>query len=269
MLRRSLNGEVVQSPDRIESFRINRYLATAGYGSRRDTERFVTEGRVELNGIRVTTLDTKVKPGDLVTLDGQIVNLPENALYYVMNKPIGFEVTKESFDGSPTIYDLLPENLQSLKYAGRLDKNSRGVLLLSNDGDFINQITHPSTRILKRYIVTLDDMPDENEMRRSFIKGISDGDDLLRAVSVRVLDRDTFKIEVVLGQGKNRQIRRMVDYLGLEVLDLYRAAVGHFDLEKTPLEEGKIISFKPAYVLYGKKSVSREDALQGFNPWKK
>lgn len=271
-LRRSMSGDKREELKKEGSYRINRYLAAAGYGSRRQVEKYILEGRVRVGSKVVEALDTKVKPGEMVFLDDRPVNLPESALYYVMNKPAGYTVTAK---GSPfaehTIYELLPENLQSLKYAGRLDRESRGVLILSNDGDFLNHVAHPSVRLLKKYIVTVSKLPAETELQTKFIRGVEDGGELLRALRVSVLDRNKKKVEVVLGQGRNRQIRRMFRAMGIRVIDLFRTAVGGFDLNRIPVDEGKFISVDPGEILYGikGKDLDEKEVLKDFDPWKK
>ena len=247
-----------------ENYRINRYLARAGYGSRRGTERLILEGRVQINGAVSRELDARVGPGDLVLLDGRLVSLPGVSRYYAMNKPAGYVVSAREFPGSSTIYSLLPEDMRGLKYAGRLDRESRGLILLSDDGNFIQAATHPSRRLLKVYHVTLDQLPEETErdMQRSFYRGIEDRGEALRAVRLNVLSREERRVEVVLGQGKNRQIRRMFAAVGARVTDLQRVALGHLDLRKTPIPEGKFISVQPEEIFYGPNTRKSE-----FDPW--
>ncbi|MCB1306213.1 MAG: rRNA pseudouridine synthase [Leptospiraceae bacterium] len=246
--------------------RINRYLARAGFGSRRQVEDFITSGRVKVNGKLVTALDTKIEPGDLVTLDGRQVRFTEGHIYAGFNKPAGYAVSARSFPDSPSIYELLPENCQGLKYAGRLDQDSRGLVVLSNDGEFLNQIMHPGRRITKRYIVTLDELPEAEEMSRAFYRGVVDDGEMLRAVRVGILDRTKKTVEVILAEGRKRQIRRMFASLEVKVLDLYRISVGSLSLENHPTEEGAVFSFQPEE-LFGLKK--HDPVLGDFNPWKK
>ena len=245
-----------------EGIRINRYLANSGYGSRREVEQYILGGRVKLNDVVIKTLDTRVKPGDLVLFDDNLVSLPDKPLYYIFNKPAGYIVSRKGFGDDPTIYDLLPEELKTLKYAGRLDKNSRGLLILSNDGAFIQAVSHPGRRLAKHYIVKASPLPPEYELQENFIRGVEDEGELLRAMRVNVLDREKGLVEIVLMQGKNRQIRRMFKAMGSRVLDLYRDCVGQIDLAKTPLEEGKLLPIEPEWVFYG-----QEHSRPSFNPW--
>ncbi len=247
-----------------EPVRINRYLARAGFGSRRQVEDFITSGRVKVNG-KTVSLDTKVGPGDLVTLDEKRVRFTEGHIYQAFNKPPGYAVSNRSFPGNPSIYEILPQDFQGLKYAGRLDRDSRGLVILSNDGEFLNQVMHPARRVTKRYLVTLDELPEMEELTGSFYKGVVDEGELLRAVRVGILDREKKIVEVVLSEGRKRQIRRMFSALEVEVLDLYRVSVGFLSLENHPVEEGKTFAFEPEELFGMKKS---DPVLGDFNPWK-
>ncbi len=231
--------------------RINKYLASAGYGSRRECESLVTAGRVEVNGAIVRELHTRVGDDDLVRVDGKAVRPAAHLLYYVLHKPAGYVTSRRGGKNERTIYDLLPANLQALKYAGRLDKESRGLLILSNDGDFLNDVSHPSRagKLLKRYRITVEvpeRLPPESELRDRFLRGIAEGGELLRAREVVVADRERGVIEVALGEGRNRQLRRMFRALNLRIRDLYRYAVGPLHLERNcRADEGRVVEFDP------------------------
>ncbi len=229
----------------MSDMRINRYLANAGYGSRREVEGIVRAGRVQVNGEAISELFVRVGPRDVVLVDGRATRLPENESYYILHKPRGYVVSRRAGRDEETIYDLLPPELQGLKYAGRLDKDSRGLLLLSSDGEFIHAVSHPSKRIWKYYRVTVNRLPPENELRDRFIRGVTEGGELLRARAVRVVDRPGGVVEMTLGEGRKRQIRRMFRALGLQVQDLFRYAIGPLDLEKRGVPEGECVAFDP------------------------
>ncbi len=249
-LRSSMKGRPDLEFPEERAVRINRFLALAGFGSRRAVEEeFILKGRVRI-GRQTATLDTRVGSGDLVFVDGKLVLPPRAALYIALNKPSGFLVSRRPQGGAPTIYDLLPENLHDLKYAGRLDRFSRGLLLLSQDGHFIQAITHPTFRLTKKYRVRLDRLPEEN-FSRLFERGITDEGEELRAIRATVTDRKKKIVEVVLGQGKKRQIRRMFEAVGARVLDLYRVSIGELDLEKIQLAEGKFMAIEPDSIFSG------------------
>ncbi|MCE9598823.1 MAG: pseudouridine synthase [Spirochaetia bacterium] len=219
-------------------------------GARRDVERYILAGRVEVSGRVVKDLAFRISRSDTVRVDGQLIKMPENK-YYVMNKPVGVICSHRRFGEDKILADYLPEELKGLKYAGRLDRDTRGLVVLSTDGAFLNAIAHPTRRLTKKYLVKVEMLPTEKELARSFYKGIEDEGDILRAHSVHIRDRQTGIVEVVLGEGKNRQIRRMFESLGLNVLDLFRVAVGFYDLEKEPLAEGQSREVDPNILLYG------------------
>lgn len=229
----------------MSDMRINRYLANAGFGSRREVEGIVRAGRVQVNGESIQELFVRIGPGDAVLVDGRPTEIPVDQLYYLLHKPRGYVVSRRGGREEKTIYELLPQNLQGLKYAGRLDKDSRGLLLLSSDGDFIHAVSHPSKRIWKYYRVQVDRLPPEEELRDQFVRGIAEGGELLRARAIRVIDRPGGVVEMTLGEGRKRQIRRMFRALGIEVIDLFRYAIGPFDLEKRKIPEGDLASFDP------------------------
>ncbi|HNJ03398.1 MAG TPA: pseudouridine synthase, partial [Leptospiraceae bacterium] len=244
-------GSLAGKPSAEKEVRINRYLASAGIGSRRDVEDLVLKGRVEINGRKVSDLFERVSAGDLVRVDGKLIR-PLDHKYYIFNKPVGVVCSSRRFgDEEKIIYDYLPEGLRDLKYAGRLDQDSRGLVVLSNDGDFIQAITHPSHRITKKYLVTAEYLPPENVLRRTFVKGIEHDGDILKAISAHIRDRHQGLVEVVLGEGKKRQIRRMFESVGSNVVDLFRTTVGFCDIEKEPLKEGELRAISPEQLLYG------------------
>ena len=251
--------------------RINRYLAVCGLGSRRQVESYVTRGRVSLNGKKISGLDAKVNFNDTVQVDGKTIRFDGVFTYLAMNKPPGYTVSKRRFKNDRTIYELLDETQHHVKYAGRLDRDSRGLLILSDDGNFITAVTHPSRRITKKYHVTVDHLTEMNEIQREFSRGIYDEGELLKAVRVRILDKEKKIIEVVLGEGKKRQLRRMFRALGMKIIDLYRVSVGFLSLENLKIQEGQTAAFNPDHLLYGSGTDQGNDSeiLKNFNPWEK
>ena len=269
-LRNSITGGTEKNRTLKYPVRINRFLATCGLGSRRQVEDFVLKGRVSINGKKILNLDVRVEADDAVQFDGKTIRFDGSFIYLAMNKPVGYTVSKRRFKNDRTIYEMLPEDLQMLKYAGRLDRDSRGLLILSNDGNFIASITHPSKRITKRYLVQVDTIPPIQEIEKSFYRGIRDEDELLKAVSVRIMDREKKIIEVVLGEGKKRQLRRMFRAMNMKILDLYRVSVGFLNLEDLNIPQGKTVPFVPEQLVYDiKPDQKKDDELLGFDPWKK
>lgn len=232
-----------------EQPRINRYLAVCGLGSRRSVEDLVRAGRVSVNGVVVERLDLRIGPDDRVSVDGKVIRPVSEHRYVALNKPVGFEVSHKPRGGRPSVFSLLPAELSHLRYAGRLDADSRGLLLLSNDGSFVQAITHPSHNLRKTYLVRLSGEVDRPRVVESFTKGIRSGGELLRAHSARFREDGT--LQMVLGEGRNRQIRRMAQALGLFVEDLFRTAVGNYDLEEHPLKSGAFATIEPGQVVPG------------------
>ncbi|MEI6492694.1 MAG: pseudouridine synthase [Verrucomicrobiota bacterium] len=202
--------------------RLNRFLAAAGLGSRRSCEDLIATGAVVINGSRVEKLATVVADGDDVRVHGRIIRVAR-PVYVLFHKPRGFVVTKSDERGRRTIYDLLPPEYSTLFHVGRLDKDSEGLLLLTNDGDLAQKLTHPSHGIEKEYEVTLDKSFDPAHsakmIRGIFIEGG-------RARFERVYILGPGRVRVVLRQGIKRQIRLMFYDMGYEVERLKRTRIG-------------------------------------------
>ena len=204
--------------------RINRFLASCGLGSRRACEAIVLEGRVQMNGRRVDSLGARVSPRDDVFVDGEPVR-PDREMVVVMHKPRGLLCTRADPRGRETVYDLLPRELHHLAHVGRLDRESEGLLVLTNSGDLAQALTHPSTKVEKEYIVQLDH-PFTPQDRQSFLRGLETEEGLARASEVEVLQPRT--VRIVLQQGLKRQIRLMCVAVGHVVKRLTRVRIGSF-----------------------------------------
>ncbi len=209
--------------------RLQKLLAACGCGSRRECERFITEGRVAVNGVVVTELGTRADPErDRITLDGRPVQ-PPPLRYIALYKPRGVASTRRDPHAKRTVMDLLPPDLQSLYPVGRLDVPSEGLVLMTNDGDLANRLTHPRYGVPKVYRVTVSGIVTNAEleqMRRGM--NLEDGRTLPAGVVVdaRDLKEDRTRLEVVLTEGRKRIIRRMFEALGHETLRLKRMAIG-------------------------------------------
>lgn len=210
--------------------RLNRYLALCGLGSRRACEEIILGGSVRINGRPVRDLSTVVQLGDTVVAKGREVR-PAAARYIILNKPPGFLSSRASQGGKPTIYDLLPREAGTLAHVGRLDAESEGLLLLSNDGALAQALTHPSRHVEKEYEVVLDRAFDAKFIPK-LLKGIylEEG----RAKAARVQIEAPNKLRVVLTQGINRQIRRMFAAIGYKVKRLTRTRLGPLRLGRLP-----------------------------------
>ncbi|TGK05591.1 rRNA pseudouridine synthase [Leptospira langatensis] len=227
--------------------RINRYLADCGFGSRRKTEELILSGKVKVNGVVETSLSVRISSQDRVMVGNKQAIPPEKNVFLALNKPKGYLCSHGDKFHSNTIFELLPSKFKQLAIAGRLDLDSRGLLLLSDDGSLIQEITHPSEGSEKEYSVSLDSEIPFEKVRERFLKGFMDEGEFLKAEKVFSQDRkqesDSFR--VVLKQGRKRQIRRMFAALGARVTDLQRIRIGKLTLEKLNIGEGKFVLLDP------------------------
>jgi 23S rRNA pseudouridine2605 synthase len=202
--------------------RLNRFLALAGISSRRGAEECIRNGRVTINGELITDLAKRVSPSDQVRVDGRAVQRKE-FIYLLLYKPADFITTRSDEGSRKTIYTLLPENLPGLAHVGRLDKESEGLLLLTNDGDLAFQITHPKFKLEKEYLVTLDrEFQIEDAPKTK--KGVYLSEGRARFDAIFKVDRQ--RVRVILTQGLKRQIRRVFAALGYKVRRLQRIRIG-------------------------------------------
>lgn len=220
------------APDNSARIRINRFLARAGLGSRRECERLVTAGRVLLNGSLVTELSTTVDPvHDTVEYRGKAISQVRTMEYVAYHKPTGTLVSRRDPHHPETIYDTIRKahgaDLSHLRYVGRLDRNSEGLLLLTNDGDLVHALTHPRFHVKKVYHVVVDRQVGGEHIDTMVNQGIrSDGDTLSAGSVARLPKRNGYWYQVELYEGKNRQIRRMFDAFGYRIRRLIRVQFG-------------------------------------------
>jgi 23S rRNA pseudouridine2605 synthase len=202
--------------------RLNRFLALAGISSRRGAEEYIRHGRVTINGELITDLARQVSPSDRVRVDGRVVQTKE-FVYLLLNKPANYITTRSDEGSRKTIYTLLPANLPSLAHVGRLDKESEGLLLLTNDGDLAFQITHPKFKLEKEYLVTLDrEFRIEDALKTK--KGVYLSEGRARFDAIFKVNRQ--QVRVILTQGFKRQIRRVFAALDYKVRRLQRVRIG-------------------------------------------
>jgi 23S rRNA pseudouridine2605 synthase len=211
--------------------RLQKFLAEAGVASRRAAEQFILDGRVAVNGQRVNQLGTKVDPlHDRVTVDGKPVR-ERRKIYVALHKPAGCVCSRADELGRPTIYDLLPKEWQIASSVGRLDFNSEGLIFLTNDGQFALRLTHPRYGVRKKYVATIEGEVG-GEMLKRFTQGIFHGGEKLKALSARLVSgsRARSVVELELGEGKNREVRRLFESQGLTVKQLQRIQIGKIKL---------------------------------------
>lgn len=235
--------------------RLNKYIASAGISSRRGADELIEQGKVSVNGKKVSELGFLVGEKDKVFVEGKLIH-PKKHEYYRFFKPAGYITTSNDEKGRKTIYDILPENLQVLNPVGRLDKDSTGLLILTNDGDLINELTHPSVKVPKVYMVRINGKINQNHIDQ-MAKGIEIEPNKIAYAEVDVLEisNKSTLMEVVLYQGLNRQIRKMFDYLGFEVEVLKR--VQHATITLDGLKKGEFKPIKPKQIKELKQYLSK------------
>jgi 23S rRNA pseudouridine2605 synthase len=218
--------------------RLNKLLAHAGLGSRRHCEELITAGRVSIDGQTVRDLGTKVDPAERrVAVDGRPLRL-ERHVYWLVNKPRGYLCTNADPAGRPRVIDLVPHISQRVYTVGRLDEESEGLVMLTNDGDLANRLLHPRFGVEKTYLVQVAGRPTREDLQK-LLKGVWLSEGHVRARHVRRLRQQGAStwLEIVLTEGKNREIRRMLARLGHKVLHLRRVGFGPIPLGR--LRSGK------------------------------
>lgn len=214
---------------------MQKILAAAGIGSRRQCEELIRTGRVEVDGRPVTELGCRADPAtQAICVDGQAIDRPER-VYYAVNKPVGVVSTSSDPSGRPRVVDLVPKARERLFPVGRLDLNSAGLILLTNDGELANRLTHPRYGVAKRYRVMVAGEPTP-EIFDQLKRGVHLADGVARVdeVFVHVRRGKSTVLDIVLSEGHNREIRRILAQVGHKVLELLRIGVGPVRLGKLP-----------------------------------
>ena len=227
--------------------RLQKYLATAGLCSRREAEEWISDGKVKVNG-KVATIGQSVTPGEDQVMVGRTMVKPptEERVVLVLNKPRGFLCTNADTHGGRTVFELVPPEFakRRLFCVGRLDKDSEGLLLLTDDGDLANRIMHPTSGIVKRYQVMLNRPLDPTLVPKLLkgakvkvdpvVEGGTPGEEFLQFTKVMINPENGAEVEVHLSQGRKREIRRLFQTFGFFVKELYRFQIGGFVMKKMP-----------------------------------
>jgi 23S rRNA pseudouridine2605 synthase len=226
------------SPSNNEPIRLNRYLAQCGLGSRRTCDRLIEGGLVSIDGTPVTSLGVRVFPfRDHVTVDGRPVRL-ESTRVLMVHKPRNILCTAHDPEGRRTILEMLPESWQSLRLypVGRLDRNSEGLILVTNDGELANHLMHPRYHVEKEYIVWLR-LPLNETQTKAMLRGVMDRGERLAALRVEPLPtKGRYNAySIVLGEGRNRHIRRMCEAVEASVARIKRVRLGGLELGDLPV----------------------------------
>lgn len=221
-----------------ESMRIQRALARAGVASRRKAEELIAAGRVRVNGAPASIGQSVDPERDAIVVDGKAIAAPpERATWLVLNKPAGVMTTRSDPEGRKTVFELTPK-VRGLTYVGRLDYMTEGVLLLTTDGTAAHRLTHPSREVPRTYVATV--RGDGPAAADALLDGVEleDGMAIARAAEARRVSRGTYELEVTIAEGRTREIRRLCEALGLEVLRLVRTKFGPVALGE--LAPGKV-----------------------------
>lgn len=228
--------------DENERVRLQKALAAAGVASRRNSEQLIEEGRVEVNGSVVTEQGTRVDPvKDVIRVDGSRIPPPRRHRYMVLNKPRGVVSTMDDPEGRRTLAEFLPRgNKDRLFHVGRLDTDSDGLILLTNDGDFAHRMSHPSWEVPKTYLVEAAGVMDNKTLKR-LEKGVTLDDGPVKPDRVKLVSRSARQtlLTVTLHEGRNRVVRRMFDAVAHPVDRLARVAIGPVKLGQLPVGESR------------------------------
>lgn len=224
--------------------RINKFISEAGKSSRRGADRLIEQGQVTING-KKAEVGSQVEPGDDVRVGGNQIFVARNNVYIALNKPVGITSTTEK-DVKGNIVDLVNHPFRVF-HIGRLDKDSEGLILLTNDGDIVNEILRSENEHEKRYIVSVD-----RQITPEFLQQMSEGVDILDTTTLpcKVEQVNKYEFEIILTQGLNRQIRRMCEALGYNVYRLQRLQIMNIHLGKLPVGQWRYLSKKEKRQLF-------------------
>lgn len=229
----------------MEEIRLQKYLAEAGVASRRKAEELIQQGKVKVNDKIVTELGTKINPEkDQVEYEGKTITIENEKVYILLNKPIGYVTTAKDQFNRDSVLDLVKMK-QRIVPVGRLDMYTSGALILTNDGNFVYQVTHPKHEIEKTYTVTIKGIVTKEEVER-LKKGVKIEDYTTRPAKVKILktekEKDQSRLEITIHEGKNRQVRKMCEAVGHKVLALHRSKIAGIGVKDLPLGKWRYLS---------------------------
>lgn len=238
-----------------DQMRLQKYLANAGIASRRKCEELILDGKIEVNGIVVTELGTKVSKKDVVKYNGIIVKPEEEKVYILLNKPIGYVTTAKDQFNRDTVLDLVKINKRIVP-VGRLDMYTSGALILTNDGEFVNMLTHPKNEINKTYNVTVKGIVTKEEIIK-LENGVEIDDGYItKSAKVKILkideEKNISRIQITIHEGRNRQVRKMCEAINKKVLALHRSCIGNIDVKDLKLGNWRYLTNKEIENLHKK-----------------
>ena len=215
--------------------RLQKYLANAGIASRRKCEELILQGKIEVNGEVITELGTKINSEtDIIKYNGKIIKPEEEKIYILLNKPIGFVTTAKDQFNRDTVLDLVKVNKRIVP-VGRLDMYTSGALIITNDGEFVNKLTHPKNEINKTYTVTVSGVVTKENIE-SLANGVEIDDGYTtKPAKVKILkideEKNISRIQITIHEGKNRQVRKMCEAINKKVLALHRSKIGNIGVK--------------------------------------
>lgn len=218
--------------------RLQKYIANQGVASRRKCEEYIKQGKVAVNGKIVTELGTKINPAkDKIQVEGKEIQRLEKYQYILLNKPIGYVTTIKDQFNRPTVLDLVKKKVLPV---GRLDMYTSGALLLSNDGDFIYQVTHPKNEIEKTYTATVSGIVTAEDVKK-LTNGVEIEDYVSGKAKVKIRkiepEKKRSRIEITIHEGKNREVRKMCEAIGKKVIALHRNKIGRLEVKDLKIGE--------------------------------
>ena len=222
----------------MEKIRLQKYLAEAGIASRRKSEELILQGKIKVNDVIVTELGTKIDPEhDEIKYDDNVIKLDEKKVYILLNKPIGYVTTVKDQFNRDSVLDLVKVK-ERLVPVGRLDMYTSGALILTNDGDFVYKLTHPKYEVEKTYNVTVKGKIDSQAVE-NLRNGVDIGGYVTKPARVKILkideEKDLSRLQIIIHEGKNRQVRKMCEAIGSKVLALHRSKIGNIGVKDLKL----------------------------------
>ena len=229
----------------MEEIRLQKYIADCGITSRRKAEELIKQGKIKVNGQIIYELGTKINPQkDIVLYQNKKIKEKEKDVYILLNKPIGYVTTVKDQFGRPSVLDLVKIK-QRIVPVGRLDMYTSGALILTNDGDFVYQVTHPKHEIDKTYTVTIKGIVTKQDVEL-LKKGVKIEEYITKPAKVKILktdfEKNNSRLEITIHEGKNRQIRKMCEAVGYPVLALHRSKISGIDVKDLPLGKWRFLS---------------------------
>lgn len=226
--------------------RLQKYIAKSGLTSRRKAEELILQGRVKVNGQVVNKLGKKVEPEkDVVMVDNKVVELENKKVYIMLNKPTGYVTTLKDKYSDKIVLDLIKGVRERIFPIGRLDKDTTGLLLLTNDGDLAFKLTHPSYQVWKEYIATVKGIPDDKKIQKLRDGIIIDRRKTSPAyVDILRKEKDSAVLRIKIYEGRNRQVRKMCKSIGHPVIKLKRVAIGDIKLGNLPIGRWRYLNEK-------------------------